>query len=368
MGRFLSFVLIWSPCTVLFYGLGLQIPEPLRYIVMHPQRSPSIYGDSEVTESFGRDLRSAIPLILRNNQVMFTLCGEGIHAFYAANLFCSLAALNYSSVLWIALTRAALRFLRKRNCVAILWREELNGDMFYFTIIKWFVARYVLRLGYEVFYCDTDAVFLGNPDRLFFEGVDIEFTAEIAMPVIEPQYPANVVNCGHVKMFPTNATVSFVDGFIEYAHARRYDFERIFQHDQTIMQSYLKMIGWTSEGKCFLFGNGVKLGFFDPMLSVTGSSINVMSIRSRMTTAAIERGITRPVLYHLAFWPPERKPSALDERNLWFVDFPNSLQCREPIPNGTKLFWDNQYNTISRFSRRFRSRSYMKALEDALRL
>jgi hypothetical protein len=348
-----NFFLIFTALNSLFICFDFASPPPFPQVSFHPPRLISLYPESELTPTFASDLRSAIPRVLHNNQVMFSLCGSGIHAFYNANLFCSLNAVNFSSVLWIGLTRESFEILQGRDCVSILWRENCPTDIFYLTIIKWFISRYLLNFGYEVFYCDTDAVFMGSPDDLVFDGVDIEFTAEIAGPRITRRYPANCVNCGHVKMFPTKATIAFVRAFIEYAYAQRHVFKVKFQHDQTLMNAYIRTIGWQFKGSHFLLRNGLKLGLFDPMLSVTGASVHMQVIRSPMTKEAIRRGIRVPILYHLAYWPAHRKPSALDERNLWFADFPNSLRCRDPPPNGTALFWDNQYNIQSRFGRKF---------------
>ncbi|KAK8840270.1 hypothetical protein M9Y10_030824 [Tritrichomonas musculus] len=59
---------------------------------------------------------------------------------------------------------------------------------------------------------------------------------------------------------------------------------------------------------------------------------------------AKNRSIYRPIVYHLAWHWPTRKPSALHQKNAWFIDFPNSKDCKKKPPNGTYLFWDNNFN------------------------
>jgi hypothetical protein len=72
-----------------------------------------------------------------------------------------------------------------------------------------------------------------------------------------------------------------------------------------------------------------------------------------MNKEARRRGIPRPALFHLADFAPQRKPSVLAERNLWFVDFPNLLRCRRPPPTGPADFWDGERLFETNISRVF---------------
>jgi hypothetical protein len=284
---------------------------------------------------------------------MFALSGSGIHGYYAANLYCSLQALHYTSVLWIATDELSSSYLQQRDCVSIRWGHDPPKDFFSMTMLRWFIMEELLSSGYEVFYCDTDSVFLGNPDDLLFGDVDIEFTAEAIVATITKDYPANQVNTGHIRAFPTQSSLSFIKDFISYAFTNRHQYPEIFQHDQTLLIAYLGTMTWSYSNPHFLFSNGLKLGFFDPLKSSTGGQLQVSGNRKMMTQEAEKRGVTRPIVYHLAFWPQGRKPSALSERNLWFVDFPRSMRCLDPPPNGTSFFWNNSCNVPSLFSHRF---------------
>jgi hypothetical protein len=310
-----------------------------------PPRAPSPYGAAyDITADFASAVARALPRVRADGRVAFALAGSGVYAYYAANLLCSLRALNISSVLWVGTSARAFAHLRRLPCAAVRWRAECPRDIFYLTMIKWFVARYLLSLGCEVFYCDTDAVFLADPRRLFVGGADVEFAPEFRAPAITAAYPVRGVNCGHIRWAPTARAAAFADDFVAYAFGARMRWSARYRHDQTILTAYLAGRRSNFTGRVFVLDTGLRIAFFDPVLAAIGSHIMVRVARAEMGGEAQRRGLARPVLFHLAYYAPQRKPSVFGEKNLWFVDFPRALVCKQPPPSGTPFFWKKELN------------------------
>lgn len=327
--------------------------------IWHPNHRPKAY---HVDDKFAKTLveyasNASINPKTNRKCIMTFMTTSGIHLDYGANIYCSLKAVGFkdSDLIFIALDHRAYETLRELNIPVLLYSSQAPNVMF--TVFRLAIAEVLLEHNFEVIGADNDAVFLDHPDNIFLNdaSVDWEVTPEADVMEITPLYRPALINCGFWKMYPSARTLRFLNRWITTCLATN-------EPDQETLCKWLenrKTGQWLSKYQYRFDLTDEILDHFtiriiDPFVITLAHSIMTIKTRKKWTMASMARGITRPKIFHMAYYWPTRKPSCLGEKNLWFIDFPNSKTCKTPPPTGTQNFWNDAFDFNTSLPREYR--------------
>lgn len=298
-----------------------------------------------------------------SRQMMVFLTSDKEHLDYGANMYCSLMAAGFlkDHLIFLALNRESYTEMQDLGIPCILLTEKVPKCMV--TVFRLSVMLQLLMWGVEVLHCDTDAVFMGHPYSLILNDGSVDWEVAIENPVVAVTKRLKVwsINGGFWKMYPHDASIRWIRFWINYCYTLR-------QPDQESMIHFFQnhTAGeWTGDS-IYTFdlqqsiGTPLRVKYIDPLLATLAHSIFCEKHRKMYRKAGAPRGITRPVLFHMAWYWPSRKPSCLFEKNLWFTEYPKSRHCKEVPPNGTECFWDRKYDLVSPIPRKVKGRKITK--------
>lgn len=278
-----------------------------------------------------------------NRFIILFVTSSGPHIYYTLNAYCSLSLhVSPNYYLFIALDQKSYSIMKNRSIPTILYSNKVpKVDI---TVLRLVIAYHLLFWGVDVIHSDSDLVYFSNPLPLFTDRYDLEITYENPhLFKSYHRYSGFNLNCGFWKMRSSPKSIIFMKNWIISC-------EKYHMPDQESIVKYLSsQKGAWIENNVFLY-NLTNLSFtwtiryFDNLLVTLSCSIYYSRFRSMFLEDAKNRSIYRPIVYHLAWYWSTRKPSALHQKNAWFIDFPNSKDCKKKPPNGTYLFWDNNFN------------------------
>lgn len=280
----------------------------------------------------------------RNPFLILFITSSGPHIWYALNAYCSIKAFLPSNYfIFVALSLESYLELKKYGVPAILFSYKAP-PVVKNTIVKIFIIYQLLLSGIDVFFSDVDLVFFDNPLKVLNNNSDIEIIYEYAF--FKHEYKnigSHCVNTGLFKLNSNQKNIKFVKKWIQLCYEWKTE-------EQTALAMYIKSKNgtWISEDVFNIYSSdlndSLSFHYFDTLLVTMSNSLYSYKIRKRFSKEARKRNIYKPVIFHLAWYWPTRKPSILYEKNAWFINFPKSKKCKKIPPNGTALIWDNKYD------------------------
>ena len=290
----------------------------------------------------------------RDNFLFLLFTSSGPHLYYSLNVYCSLRQyLSSKNYLFISLDLNSFKILQNHSIPTVLYSKKL--PKFDITVFRLVVAYNLLLMGIDVVHSDSDLVYFDDPIQLFSDKYDLEISYEKPyLPSSYSNYSGNFLNCGFWKMKSTKKSILFMENWIKSC-------ELIQLPDQESLVEYLKTQEYEWIENDTVLYNLANLNFnwtiryFDNLLVTCSYSFYSKTNRILFLDEARRRNINRPIIYHLAWFWANRKPSALHEKNAWFIDFPKSKNCKKIPPNGTSCFWNKDYDTkdIKEIPRKF---------------
>lgn len=281
--------------------------------------------------------------ITGNPFLILFITSSGPHVWYAINAYCSIRVyLPSNYFIFVALNKNASTELQKYGVPTILY--TYTAPPIQKTVLKVFITYQFLLSGIDVFFADVDLVFFDNPLKILNNNSDLEISYELAYFKHQfKQFGGQNVNTGIYKINSNPNSIRFVKKWIELCY-------NLKTEEQTALNNYINSQNgtWISDDVYRIFCSDLNFSFsfhyFDTLIVTMSNSLYAHRIRKTFTKEAIRRNILKPVVFHLAWYWPTRKPSVLYEKNAWFNDFPKSKKCKDVPPNGTKLIWDKKYD------------------------
>lgn len=273
----------------------------------------------------------------KNPTLILFMTSSGPHIWYSLNAYCSIRTfLPTNYFIFIALDSDAYYELKSYGVPTILYKYK--AQRIRTTVLKVILTYQALLLGIDAFFSDVDLVFFDSPFKVLNNVSELEIIHEIA------DFPPKTLqtNTGLYKVNSNKNSIAFVKKWIELCF--------MWNDEQIALNNYIVSSNgsWIGDNVYKIYSSdlnfSVSIHHFDSFLVTMSNSLFSNQMRKIYSNEALRRKIYKPVVFHLAWYWPTRKPSVLYEKNAWFNDFPNSKKCKDVPPNGTQLIWDNKYD------------------------
>ncbi|OHS96170.1 hypothetical protein TRFO_10082 [Tritrichomonas foetus] len=288
-------------------------------------------------------LNSPINNKSKHHTLFLFLTSSGYHLHYTANAYCSLKVyLQPNYYIFIALDKKSFIEMNNLNIPTILYSDTLpKVDI---TVLRLIIANQLLMWDVDVIQSDSDLVYFDNPLQLFEDEDDWEVSYENPQKISKfRKSPGYTINCGFWKLKSSTINKIFMKRWILSCFKYK-------MPDQESLTAYLKTQNgsWIDKNRFRFYFSDDKIyytiQFIDTLKVTLANSIFCEKHRLLFKRSAKARNISMPVVYHLAWFWKTRKPSALADKNAWFINFPHNKKCKNPPPNGTKMFWDKKFD------------------------
>lgn len=301
-----------------------------------------------ISERFIRKLRNYTNIAPINDKtghkfLIIIATSSGPHLWYTLNYYCSIRLQIPSNYyLFISLDYKAYDELSKRGAPTILYSDTV--PKYEITYLRMHVVYQLLLWNIDVLMTDSDMVYFNNPLPLFNNESDFEVSYEYLIFLHDyKNHDGFYGNLGFWKVIASSRTIKFIKNLLFWCC-------KVHSHDQAAFHAYLSTQkgNWISDS-VFVYNltdlnMSFSIHYLDNLQITLSNSIYCHQNRKKFTKEALRRKIYMPIIYHVAWYWPTRKASSFYEKNAWFVNFPDSKDCKKVPPNGTLLFWDSKYD------------------------
>jgi hypothetical protein len=174
-------------------------------------------------------------------------------------------------------------------------------------------------LDVESIACDTDVVFLQNPQLLFSEDSDFEVMAEEPVPDFNSDFDFSVFNVGFMRVRPSEIAISVYQAWFRAALDR---LEILDQEAFTALLKPFRPERSLNQIQVYnvteLLGQSavLRMKFYHPLLVINGRLMR--GLFGSATEVALARRIRRPCVCHLSWVKREEKMAVFEEKGLVF--------------------------------------------------